>query len=119
MSAQSKKPTLEKVLEAIKSNRNIVFIQDICMTFGFTRMSFYKWFPSDSNEYAEIMDALENNKTSVKCVIRDKLLECKNPAALIALYRLLGTPEERNALVNRITEEQKTDNDEEITLKMG
>ena len=76
-------------------------------------------FLFDTDEYEEITALLDENKTSIKYVIRDRLLECKSPIALIALYRLLGTPEERNALNNKPAEESKDDNNTEIELKMG
>lgn len=116
---RTQKPTLEKVLEIIKNNRNIVYLQDICATIGCCKMSFYNWFPPGTDEYEEITALLDENKTSIKYVIRDKLLECKSPVALIALYRLLGTTEERNALNNKPAEESKDDSNTEIELKMG
>jgi hypothetical protein len=86
---------------------------------GFSSSSFYRWFPVDGMSRKQIDEALEVNRTIAKQIIRDKLLDSKNTAALIALYRLLGTQEERNILnqykVDEI-EAKKTDNNIELVI---
>ena len=89
---------LSEILNLISQNNKCVFIQDVYQTIGVSASTFYKWFPTDSQDRKQIDEALELNKVSMKQAIRDRLLESKNSAALIALYKLLGTPEERSIL---------------------
>jgi hypothetical protein len=97
-------PTVENVLAILEEQPNIVFIQDIIYALkdaGYLRMSwgtFYKLFPKDGDDYLTIVDALEVNKTAVKYAIRKMWLDSNNPTTQIALYKLLATQEERDAL---------------------
>lgn len=52
----------------------------------------------------------------MKQEIRDRLKNCKSPVGLLALYRLLGTQEERDALNSY--REEKVAQSENITLKI-
>ena len=53
----------------------------------------------------------------MKAIIRDRLLESKNTAALLALYRLIATPEERNILNQyKVDELEAKKNDNTIEL---
>ena len=53
----------------------------------------------------------------MKREIRDRLANCKSPVGLLALYRLLGNQEERDAL-NSYREEKVTKSDETIELEI-
>lgn len=110
---------VKNLIAKIKENKSIVFYQDIYTSMGFSASSFYKWFPANSADRQSIDEALEANRTETKAKIRDRLLESKNTAALIALYRLLGTQEERNILnqykVDEI-EAKKSDNNIELVV---
>lgn len=113
------KPTVQQIIRKIKENPNFVFYQDIYTSMGFSSSSFYRWFPVDGMSRKQIDEALEVNRTIAKQIIRDKLLDSKNTAALIALYRLLGTQEERNILnqykVDEI-EAKKNENNIELVI---
>lgn len=93
-----KKPNLNEILKIINDNHQCVFIQDVYQSIAVSATTFYKWFPTDSSDRQVIDDALEHNKVQMKQAIRDRLLESKNSAALIALYKLIGTKEERQIL---------------------
>lgn len=118
MRRPKQRPEIEKVTEIIRNDSNITFFTDVWVALGCAASTFYKWYPVDSDDYNEIADALEENKTALKRKIREKLIENKNPYALITLYRLLGTPEERAALATRHQEENKTESKTEIELKL-
>lgn len=111
--------TVEQVKEVIQNNRNIVNIADILIELKLSKQTFYYYFPYDSDGLNEIKETLEGNKTKIKKVIRDKLLNCNSPAALIALYKLMGTQEEREALnaVAKPKEENKEDKEIELVIE--
>lgn len=111
--------TLKVVLDAIEKNERIVFHQDIYAFLKISRSSYYRHFPSESDEWKVIDEALENNKTNMKLVIRDRLAESKSPAALLSLYRLIATREERDALNSyRMEEIEAKENSKTIQLKI-
>lgn len=111
------KPSINEIEKLIKENRKILFLQDVYNALDISASTFYKWYPKGSNDYNDITDALDNNRTSTKQIIRDRLLDCKTPVGLIALYRLIGTPEERKALNQRDEEQNQTEN-QKVILKI-
>lgn len=111
------KPSINEIKKLIKQNSKILFIQDVYNALNISLRTFYNWFPKGSNDYNDIVDALEANKTATKQIIRDRLLECKTPVGLIALYRLIGTTEERKALNQRDEEQTQTEN-KKVVLKI-
>ena len=50
------------------------------------------------SRYSELKAILENNKVKTKSAIRAKLFKSEKSAELIALYKLIGTEEERKRL---------------------
>jgi hypothetical protein len=114
-----KRVPVEEIVKIVRENNNIVFYQDIYTSIGFSGSSFNKWYPEGSEDREFIDSALEVNRTATKKEIRNRLLESKNTAALLALYRLLATPEERNILNQYKVEEleaKKTDNNIELVI---
>ena len=105
----------EKILklanELIPNNDKVVFVQDFYELAGLSSSTFYRYIPSDSEDYKQIQDLIEPNRTQLKREIRDRLLECKNPTALVILYRLLATEEELNQLNSRYEVNGKIDSD--------
>ena len=112
------KPSINEIEKLIKQNSKILFIQDVYQILGISSTTFYNLFPVNSVGYNVITNALEANKTATKQIIRERLLSCKSPAALISLYRLLGTPEERKALNQRDEEVTTKQEDQKIILKI-
>ena len=111
------KTLTQKAIKLIKGNPKVRMITDVYRNLGISASTFYRHFPVDSNEYNDINDALEANKTLMKREIRDRLANCKSPVGLLALYRLLGNQEERDAL-NSYREEKVTKSDETIELEI-
>lgn len=112
-------PTINQILKTIKENPRVVFNQDVYAVVGISRSTYYRHFPTDSEEYIKIQDALEDNKTNMKMVIRDRLAESKSPAALLSLYRLIATKEERDALNSyRVEELEAKNKNNTIQLKI-
>ena len=82
---------------AIKEN-NLFFIEDVVAFIPCSKPTFYEHFPVDSNELNNLKDLLEKNKIRTKSAIRAKLYKSPKASELLALYRLICTPEERKML---------------------
>lgn len=82
---------------AIKEN-NLFFIEDVVAFIPCSKPTFYEHFPIDSNELNNLKDLLEKNKIRTKSAIRAKLYKSPKASELLALYRLICTPEERKML---------------------
>ena len=82
---------------AIKEN-NLFFIEDVVAFIPCSKPTFYGHFPKDSNELNNLKDLLERNKIRTKAAIRAKLYKSPKASELLALYRLICTPEERKML---------------------
>ena len=82
---------------AITEN-NLFFIEDVVAFIPCSKPTFYEHFPIDSNELNNLKDLLEQNKIRTKAAIRAKLYKSPKASELLALYRLICTPEERKKL---------------------
>lgn len=78
--------------------RNLFFIEDLVAFLPCDRATFYRKFPHGCDECDAIKRALETNKVRTKSAIRHRLFNMDNPTAQIALYRMIATPEERDAI---------------------
>jgi hypothetical protein len=87
----------KKAIDAIKSN-NLFFLTDVYSYLGISHDTFYKHFPLESEKMEAIKEAVEKNKARTKISIRSKLHSSTSPTGLLALYKLICTPEERKAL---------------------
>ena len=95
--AYDKKKIYEQSIEAITKN-NLFFIEDVVAFLPCGKVTFYEYFPIESNEMNTIKERLEQNKIKTKSAIRAKLFKGEKAAELLALYRLICTPEERQNL---------------------
>ncbi len=95
--AYDKKKIYEQALDAIKNN-NLFFVNDIWAWLPCGRSWFYDAFPDGSDELDTFKNLLEQNKTRTKSAIRAKLFKGEKAAELLALYRLICTPEEHRLL---------------------
>ena len=82
---------------AITEN-NLFFIEDVVAFIPCSKPTFYEHFPINSNELNNLKDLLEQNKIRTKSAIRAKLYKSPKASELLALYRLICTPEERKML---------------------
>ena len=87
----------QQAKEAVTKN-NLFFIEDVVAFIPCDKTTFYRFFPPDCNEYNDIKELLEQNKIKTKSAIRAKLFKGEKAAELLALYRLICTPEERQNL---------------------
>jgi len=95
--AHDKNKIYHQAQEQIKNN-NLFFIEDIVAFLPCDKTTFYRFFPVDCNEYNHIKSLLDENKVKTKSAIRSKLFKSQKAAELLALYRLICTPEEHQLL---------------------
>ena len=95
--AYDKGEIFEQAKEAIKKN-NLFFIEDIVAFIPCNKDTFYRFFPTESDEYDNLKGLLDENKVKTKSAIRAKLFKGEKAAELLALYRLICTNEERQML---------------------
>jgi hypothetical protein len=90
-----------KIFEQAKkavTKHNLFFVEDIVAFIPCSKPTFYEFFPVDSNELNTLKDLLNENKVKTKSDIRSKLFKSQKAAELLALYRLICTPEEHQKL---------------------
>ena len=95
--AYDKSKIYKQAEEAIKKN-NLFFIEDIVAFLPCDKTTFYRFFPVDCNEYNTLKELLDDNKVKTKSSIRAKLWKSNKASELLALYRLIATPEEHQKL---------------------
>ena len=95
----------EKAKEAIMAN-NLFFLRDVVAFLPCSKTRFYELFDSEKDNsdaykdemFAELVEMLEGNKIKTKCEIRQKLGMGEKASELLALYRMICTPEERKEI---------------------
>jgi len=95
--AYNKQKLYSQAEQAIKDN-NLYFIEDIVAFLKWDKTTFYRLLPTESNEYNNLKELLEENKIKTKSSIRKKLWKSEKAAELLALYRLIATKEEHQRL---------------------
>lgn len=98
-----KKEIFAQAMEAVRRN-NLFFIEDIVAFVPCNKTTFYKLIKPGSNEMNALRDALDENRIKTKSAIRAKLYESPKASELLALYRLICTPEERRLLNQQYVE---------------
>ena len=78
--------------------------------------TFYQYFRPESKEHSELRSMLENNKIKTKSAIRAKLFKSQKAGELLALYRLICTPEERRMLNQSYLEVESNKSNINITF---
>jgi flagellar biosynthesis regulator FlbT len=100
----NKKDLFEQAKKAIKEN-NLFFFSDVIAFLPCHTDTFYQYFRPESKEHSELRSMLENNKIKTKSAIRAKLFKSQKAAELLALYRLICTPEEHRLLNQQYVEQ--------------
>lgn len=91
----------EELFEQAKKYINkheLYFIDDVVAYLPCAVSTFYEHFPKESELYKEILLLINDNKVKTKEKIRRKLLEGSKASELLAVYRLVCSPEERQML---------------------
>lgn len=98
------KEKLYKQALKVSENKNVYFIEDVVTLLPCSKQTFYDHFPVDSDEFDTIKANIEANKVSTKLELRTRLSEGDKAAEILALYKLIGTQEERKALSQNYTD---------------
>jgi hypothetical protein len=86
----------------------LIFKADISAYLGISTSTFYEHFPQFSQHLKQMDQALLKNKIDLKIGLRKKWRETDNPTLQLALYKLVCTNEERQALqMNQAFPEQE------------
>lgn len=88
----------EKAIETIKSNSQVVFMEDVIANLPCSKVTFYEHFPAESNELNTLKELLDINKTNLKQGLRYKWENAESAPLQLALYKLVSTPDEARAL---------------------
>jgi hypothetical protein len=83
--------------DAITKN-DLVFIEDIIAYLPCHKCTFYEHFPNESDNYKTLFDLLQTNRTKLKVSMRFKWKQSDAPALQLALYKLIASPDEHQAL---------------------
>ena len=94
---------------------NLFFFSDVTAFLPCHHTTFYEYFKPDGEEHTELKEMLEANKIRTKSSIRAKLFKSSKAAELLALYRLICTPEEHR-LLNQQYVENKFDGSSGMTI---
>lgn len=94
--AYDKQEIYEQAVE-LSIKEGFFFIQDIIDYLACGKTTFYTFFPDSSDELNDLKNNLYKNRIQEKIKIRKKLLGGSG-GELIALYKLLGTDDERRKL---------------------
>mgnify|MGYP006945374618 FL=1 len=104
-----------KQAQDVIREHNLFFIDDILSWLPFDKTTFYRFFPTEFNEYNTLKKLLEDNKVRMKTSIRAKLYKGKG-ADLIALYKMICSDEERKAIA-MVNKTDLTSGDEPLSVK--
>jgi len=101
--AYDKQKIYKQALKAVIEH-NLYFIEDIIAFLPCAKPTFYDFFPLESDEMNTIKSELDKNKTNAKINLRSKFFRSENSTERIALYKLIGTDEERRKLSTNYNE---------------
>jgi hypothetical protein len=106
--AYDKKIIFEQALK-ISKDKDIYFVQDIIDSLCVSKVTFYTFYPEESNELNTLKENLYKNRIVQKKKLRNRLSE-GNGTELIALYKMIGNDEERKALSTNWNENNNSGN---------
>ncbi len=116
--AYDKLEIFKKAKEVTVKNK-LFFIEDIVSFLPISKPTFYDYFKVDSNEFNELKELLEQNRTELKVSMRSKWFKSNAPALQMALMKLICTDEERKKLAMTYTETDITTNGKDVNISFG
>jgi hypothetical protein len=116
---ESKDVLIQTMLDIIKSNPDIIYFHEIFNKLPIVKRTYYKYVKESDPEHKLILEALDDNKMNMKAEIRKKLLNINNPTGLIALYKIIGDKDDREALANNPKPKQEEPINANIELKFS
>ena len=115
----SKEVLIQTMLDIINSNPDIIYFHEIFNKLPIVKRTYYKYLKESDPEHKLILEALDDNKLNMKAEIRKKLLNINNPTGLIALYKIIGDKDDREALANNPKPKQEEPINANIELKFS
>lgn len=115
----SKEVLIQTMLDIINSNPDIIYFHEIFNKLPIVKRTYYKYLKESDPEHQLILEALNDNKMNMKAEIRKKLLNINNPTGLIALYKIIGDKDDREALANNPKPKQEEPINANIELKFS
>lgn len=103
--AYDRKKIFEQAKEMIVKHK-LLFIEDIVAFLPISKPTFYDYFKPDSNDFNELKELLEINRTTLKVSMRSKWYASNAPALQMALMKLIATPEELKKLSMQFVESE-------------
>ena len=116
--AYDKQEIFKKAKEVTVKNK-LFFIEDIVSFLPISKPTFYDYFKVDSNEFNELKELLEQNRTELKVSMRSKWFKSSAPALQMALMKLICTDDERKKLAMTYTETDITTNGKDVNISFG
>lgn len=104
---------VEQCLQIIKSN-NILFITDLVAFLPVSRSTFYNY---GLDKLDILKDEINKQRIMTKQALRIQWLQSKSPALQIALYKMIATKEEKEAISNMPFGQKEEEKAEEIPIK--
>jgi len=108
--AYNKQELIDKSIEVIKEHE-LVFISDVIAYLPCSTATFYN---HKLEQLEELKELLEQNIIETKIQLRKKWFNSDNATLQLALYKLLGTDEERKKLSQTFQDLNVTSKDEQI-----
>ena len=100
---------IDRATEIAQDNPTIIFMADIIALLGICEATFYSHIKKDSKELKALKEIINSNRVDIKMELRASMRE-GNSAEKIALYKLVGTEEERDILnMNKVDHTTKGD----------
>jgi len=115
--AYDRKKIFQQAKEVIKKNK-LFFVEDVVAYLPISKPTFYDYFKVDSNEFNELKELLEQNKTEIKVSMRSKWYKSNNATLQMALMKLISTPEELKKLSMNHTDVTTNGKDLNINIQV-
>lgn len=87
----------ERVMKLI-DEKKLFFIDDCVAMLGIAKQTFYDHFNVGSDKMDAIKEKLSENRMNLKVSMRKKWFASDHPTLQLALYKIIGTPEEVDRL---------------------
>lgn len=98
----------------IIAEANILFITDLIAFLPISRATFYNY---GLDKLDTLKDAINKQRIITKQGLRAKWFKSKSPALQIALYKMIATKEEKEAISNVIFSKEPEKQQEELPIK--
>ena len=82
----------------VAEEKKCYFIEQVISHIPISKPTFYSYYPTDSNEFNEIKEIIDNNRVDTKSLMYNKWFKSENATLQISLMKLIGSEEERKKL---------------------